>query len=106
MFLHPISFRFTPPLLIPARRYQVNKSVLPTSIFDTSGMNKLADDPESEILTAAVKSSFFVRLTETHVSEIVANREPSDAGRICLRASVPCRPRGSASTRTTSFSKS
>jgi len=47
---------------------------MPTIIFDTSGLNELARDPESGVLLAGIRSGFRVRLTETNVNEISATR--------------------------------
>src|SRR5258708_27961035 len=44
-------------------------------MFDTSGLNKIADDEELKVITAALISSFSIRLTTTHVAEIVANQD-------------------------------
>ena len=41
-------------------------------IFDTSALNKLAEDRESEALLAGLKSAFTLRLTETNIGEIAA----------------------------------
>lgn len=40
---------------------------------DTSGINRLADDPDSDALVAGLRSGFHVRLTFTSVSEVIAN---------------------------------
>jgi hypothetical protein len=42
-------------------------------IFDTSGLNALADDRESLILAKALGEGFLVRLSETNISEVGAN---------------------------------
>ena len=47
-------------------------TVEPIIIFDTSGLNKLADDLELACFEPALKSGFFIRLTETNVGEIIA----------------------------------
>jgi hypothetical protein len=44
----------------------------PILIFDTSAVNRLADDSESEALVAGLKSGYFVRFPFTVVSEIIA----------------------------------
>jgi hypothetical protein len=49
----------------------------PILIFDTSGINRLADDSESKILAAGLQSSFFVRVTESSLSEILATPDPT-----------------------------
>ena len=36
---------------------------------DTSGINELADDPDSTGLTAALRSAFAIRLTATYALE-------------------------------------
>src|SRR5579863_1448996 len=66
-------------------RYPVhlNRSLLmtpvhrPVLIFDTSAINKLADDPHSSSLGAGIRSAFFTRFTETNISEIVATANES-----------------------------
>lgn len=45
-----------------------------TLIFDTSGLNALADDLDAGALMAGVAAGYFVRLTETNVAELVATR--------------------------------
>ena len=45
----------------------------PTLIFDTSGINCLADDADSAALIAGLQSGFHVRLTFTSICEIIAN---------------------------------
>jgi hypothetical protein len=50
----------------------------PILIPDTSAINRLADDPDSEALIAGLKSGYFIRFPFTAVAEIVAN---SSAGR-------------------------
>lgn len=44
----------------------------PVLTFDTSGINRLADDADSAPLLAGLKSGFYVRVTFTSISEIVA----------------------------------
>lgn len=44
----------------------------PILTFDTSGINCLADDADSSVLIAGLRSGFYVRLTFTSVSEIIA----------------------------------
>jgi hypothetical protein len=41
--------------------------------FDTSGINRLADDFYSDALVAGLKSGYFVRFPFTTVSEVIAN---------------------------------
>lgn len=48
-------------------------------LFDTSAINKLSDDSDSAILLAGVKSGYFVRVSGTNLSEVVAN--PDEARR-------------------------
>jgi hypothetical protein len=40
---------------------------------DTSGINRLADDLDSDALIAGLRSAFFVRLTFTSISEVISN---------------------------------
>jgi hypothetical protein len=47
----------------------------PILTFDTSGINQLADDPDSEALIAGLRSGFYFRLTFLSVSEIIANKK-------------------------------
>jgi hypothetical protein len=42
-------------------------------IFDTSGLNGLADDPETTAIRQCIGMGFFVRLTETNIAEVGAN---------------------------------
>lgn len=51
-------------------------------IFDTSGINALADDPDYGALIRGLRISHLVRVTETTVSEIAANSD--EARRIQL----------------------
>ncbi|HXP70925.1 MAG TPA: hypothetical protein VOA88_16705 [Candidatus Dormibacteraeota bacterium] len=51
---------------------------------DTSGINRLADDPDSDALIAGLRSGFFVRLTFTSIGEVIAN-EDADRRRKLLR---------------------
>ena len=44
---------------------------------DTSVVNRLADDPDSDALVAGLRSGFQVRLTFTSVSEVIANERPA-----------------------------
>jgi len=46
--------------------------VKPTVIFDTSALNKLADDSESTSLLVGLRAGFTIRLTGTNVEEIAA----------------------------------
>lgn len=54
----------------------------PTIIFDTSAINRLANDLEFGVLFAGIKSAFFVRITETSISEIVANGDAAKRTRL------------------------
>lgn len=54
----------------------------PTVIFDTSAINKLADDREFAVLFAGIKSAFYVRVTEMSISEIVANKDATKRTRL------------------------
>jgi hypothetical protein len=44
-------------------------------IVDTNILNKLVDDSDSEHLLTALRVAFFIRLTETNISEIVATTQ-------------------------------
>jgi len=44
----------------------------PILIFDTSSINRLADEPDSDALIAAFRSGFYTKFTFTNVLEIVA----------------------------------
>ena len=46
-------------------------------IFDTSGLNALADDPEYRAIAQSFGSGFRVRISETNISEIVATKDPA-----------------------------
>ena len=41
-------------------------------IFDTSGLNALADDPESQLIAKGLSVGFQVRVSETNICEVVA----------------------------------
>jgi hypothetical protein len=56
----------------------------PILSFDTSGINRLADDPDSETLITEVTAGFHARLTFTSVSELVQNSN-SDRRQLLLR---------------------
>jgi len=43
-----------------------------TLTFDSSAINRLTEDKESDVLIAAVKTAYFVRLTATNVDELIA----------------------------------
>jgi hypothetical protein len=47
-------------------------SVMPTILFDTSGLNELAKDCESQALMAGLSSGYHVLLSETNINEIGA----------------------------------
>ena len=47
----------------------------PVLIFDTSGLNQLADDVEFYVLQLGIWFGFFVRITETNTAEIVATTD-------------------------------
>lgn len=51
---------------------------------DTSAINRLADDLDSDALIAGLRSGFFVRLTFTSIGEVIAN-EDADRRRKLLR---------------------
>jgi hypothetical protein len=50
---------------------------MPTIIFDTSGLNELLDDRESQPIVKGLGVGFRVRLTETNVTEIGATTNPA-----------------------------
>ena len=65
----------------------------PILIFDTSGVNRLVDDPDSGALIAGLRSGFHVRLTFTSVSEIVATTNGDRRGkllRVCRQLAGDC----------------
>lgn len=47
-------------------------SVMPPILFDTSGLNELAKDCESQALMAGLSSGYHVLLSETNINEIGA----------------------------------
>lgn len=53
-------------------------------ILDTSAINKLSEDSEFEALLAGVRTSFFVRMTETSIAEVVATTDPDERRRLLL----------------------
>src|SRR6266566_194266 len=50
--------------------------VRPRIIFDTSALNALADEPESEAIVKSLGIGFRVRLSETSLAEIGATPRP------------------------------
>lgn len=62
-----------------------NKPIL---TFDTSGINRLADDPACEALIDGLAPGFFVRLTFTSIDEVAQNSEGARRDlllRVCKR---------------------
>jgi hypothetical protein len=51
-------------------------------IFDTSAINRLADDEDASALLAGLRAAFFIRITETNVSEIVATTSSARRARL------------------------
>lgn len=47
-------------------------SALPSIVFDTSGLNELAKDSDSQSLVAGIRSGFRVLLSDTNINEIAA----------------------------------
>jgi hypothetical protein len=47
----------------------------PILTFDTSAINRLADDPDSDALIAGLRSGFHVRLPFTTISEVAASKD-------------------------------
>ena len=64
----------------------------PIVIFDTSGINHLADDSDSGALVAGLRTAYFIRLTETSVSEIVATADNCRRDRLLdfVQTLLPC----------------
>jgi hypothetical protein len=54
----------------------------PILTFDTSAINKLADDSDSRALIGGLGSGFFVRLTFTNVEEVVASTSGQRRGKL------------------------
>ena len=54
----------------------------PKVIFDTSAINKLANDAEFLALSAGIRAAFFLRLTETNIAEVVATQDQSERLRL------------------------
>lgn len=60
----------------------------PSIIFDTSALNRLLDDPESDCLAAGLKAGLPVHITGVNVLEIAATTNPLRRNallRFCLR---------------------
>jgi hypothetical protein len=60
----------------------------PILSLDTSGINGLADDSESDILIAGLRTGFQVRLTFLNISEVIANEDRARRAlllRVCRR---------------------
>ena len=70
---------------------------------DTSAINRLADDPDSDALIAGLRSGFFVRLTFTSIGEVIAI-ENTDRRRKLLQSSGYLSRQVIASTRSTKSS--
>jgi len=51
-------------------------------IFDTSGLNALAGDPESQLIVKCLSVGFKVLLSETNISEVVATSKPEHRARL------------------------
>jgi hypothetical protein len=51
-------------------------------IFDTSGLNALADDPSSPAIIKSLGLGFIVRLSETSIAEIAATRDSARRNRL------------------------
>jgi hypothetical protein len=68
----------------PARKGEAAVDDGPIWTPDTSAINRLADDPDSDALIAGLRSGFFVRLTFTSVGEVIAI-ENADRRRKLLR---------------------
>jgi len=54
----------------------------PRIMFDTSGLNALADDPESGAVVRSLGVGFKVLLSETNVTEIVSTTDPARRERL------------------------
>lgn len=60
----------------------------PILTFDTSGINRLADDRDSGALIAGLRAGFHIRLTFLNISEVIANENRERRGQlleICKR---------------------
>ena len=63
-------------------------SLEPIWMPDTSALNRLADDPNSEALLSVLRANHFVRLPFTVVSESIASKNPERRKtllRVCKR---------------------
>lgn len=54
----------------------------PVIVFDTSGLNNLFDDPEAKLLKIGLRSAYFVRQTETNLSEIINTTDTDERHRL------------------------
>jgi hypothetical protein len=54
----------------------------PILIFDTSGLNNLAAEPDFDALVAGLTAAYFTRITASNISEIAATTKPNNRGRL------------------------
>jgi hypothetical protein len=54
----------------------------PIIIFDTSALNRLANDPDVNTLFAGIKTAYFVRITGTMIGELVATESSEHRRRL------------------------
>src|SRR5271168_639614 len=59
-----------------SRPQEIQAMENPILTLDTSAINHLADDPESEALIAALTAGFYVRHSFSSVSEVIATTDP------------------------------
>jgi Tol biopolymer transport system component len=52
----------------------------PIIIFDTSGINNLADEKDFKALAAGLRTAYHTRLTGSNIEEIAATTKPEDRG--------------------------
>lgn len=60
----------------------------PILTFDTSAINRLADDPDSHAVIGGLSSGFHLRFTFTSISEVIASNSPDrrrQLARLCRR---------------------
>ena len=60
----------------------------PVIIFDTSGINNLADEKDFKALAAGLRTAYHTRLTGSNIEEIAATTKPEDRGKLLDRCQL------------------
>jgi len=67
---------------LPGERMSSEVSRKPIIIFDTSGINNLADEKDFKALAAGIRTAYHTRLTGSNIEEIAATTKPEDRGKL------------------------